>query len=206
MESRYARASAGVWSRSLTLIFVITSLIIAACGGAADVPSDGSVPDRTPSPAAPTARSPSPEPSSSSTSLPLELTLKAPAEARAGDPVPLRLTVTNGGETALELGLGGRADSGYPASFNFFIETAGGEEVACTLCANRVPDASLSYRTFQPGEALELGWDWDQLDNDGHPVPAGTYFVRATFSALDVARNEREFELTSRPSELVIVP
>ena len=171
--------------RKALLVSLLAAALLAslACGGG------GGAKERSPSPAG---------------SRPLELRLDVPAEVKGGEDLPFRLTVTNAGDEPLELGLGGRADSGYPGSFNFLIDTAGGREVTCALCANRVADASLSYRTLQPGEELELGWDWDQTDNDLLPVPAGEYSVYATFSALDMARNEEKIEMQTESREFAI--
>ena len=141
----------------------------------------------------------------SPTSLPLELKFDVPSEVEAGEDVPFRLSVTNTGDEPLELGLG-LAEGGYGANFNFFIEDAEGQEVTCKLCANRVAVLALSYRTLQPGEELEFGWDWDQTDNDLKPVAAGTYSVYGTFNALDVARNEEEIKMRTESREFVITP
>jgi hypothetical protein len=139
-------------------------------------------------------------------SLPLELKFDVPSEVEAGEDVPFRLIVTNTGDEPLELGLGGLAEGGYGASFNFFIEDAEGQEVTCKLCANRPAVLALSYRTLEPGEELEFGWDWDQTDNDLKPVAAGTYSVYGTFNALDVARNEEEIKMRTESREFVITP
>ena len=135
----------------------------------------------------------------------LGLRFDPPSEVETGEDVPFRLTVVNVGEAPLELGLGGNAVDGYPGSFNFFVETAGGEEV-CVLCAGAAVQTILVPRTLQPGEGLELGRDWDQTDNDLQPVPPGTYSVYGTFTALDIARNEERIELTTESRELVIAP
>jgi hypothetical protein len=144
-------------------------------------------------------------------SLPLELKFDVPSEVRVGESVPFRLTVTNAGEEPLELGLGDVND-GYAANYNFYIETADGEEVTCKLCANRAANPVLSFRTLQPGEELELVWAWDQTDNDLQPAPPGTYSVYGTFNA--GAGSEEEFDIQSEVDidmeterrELVIAP
>ena len=130
---------------------------------------------------------------------------------QSGQKVALRLAVTNVGEKPLDLGLGGREDGGYQASFDFFIADANGEEVTCKLCGGRVADLSLSYPSFEPRETLELEWDWDQRDNDGQPVAPGTYWVRGTFSALDespaaVKPYQVRIEVQTNSQQLVISP
>ena len=141
----------------------------------------------------------------SPTSLPLELKFDVPSEVGAGEDVPFRLSVTNTGDEPLELGLG-LAEGGYGGSFNFFIEDAEGQEVTCKLCANRVAVLALSYRTLQPGEELEFGWDWDQTDNDLKPVAAGTYTVNGIFSYQDVERPNKKTEMRTESREFVIRP
>ncbi|MDP2676049.1 MAG: hypothetical protein Q8Q00_14290 [Dehalococcoidia bacterium] len=168
----------------LAALLAIAALVALACGGGGNrVPA-------SPSPGSP----------------PIELNFDVPSDIEAGQDVTFRLTVTNVGNAPLELGLGGRADGGYQGSFGFFIATADGEEVTCKLCANGAADASLSYRTLQPGEEMEFGWDWDQTDNDLLPVPPGTYSVYGTFNALDVARNEEKIEMQTESRQFVISP
>lgn len=182
----------------LGLAVLAAAVAFGACEGEQDITPGSPSPPGLPSPS---GEFPS-----------LGLRFDVPSEVRTGDDVPFRLTVVNVSAEPLTLGLGGLEEAGYPASFQFFIQTAAGEEVTCWLCANRVADASLSFRTLQPGEELDLGWDWDQTDNDLQPVPAGMYVVYGTFSASvgseeeNVAGSEEDIELTTEPRQFEIKP
>ena len=143
----------------------------------------------------------------------LGLRFDVPSEVKLGEDVPFRLTVTNVGDQPLELGLGGHDINSKPGSLDFyrgasgfFITSGDGNEVTCKLCAGRIAAGSLSFLTLQPGEELDLGWGWDQTDNDLQPVPPGTYSVYGTFTALDVARNEEKIELRTETREFTIEP
>lgn len=58
----------------------------------------------------------------------------------------------------------------------------------------------LELKTLKPGEELEFGAEWDQLDNDGDPIPGGTYFVRG------VLNTEPPQKLETEPKRLIISP
>lgn len=185
-------------SVALAALLLASSLALTACDREQDI--------------APGSPSPPGPPSPSSEFPSLGLRFDVPSDVRVGEDVPFRLTIVNVSDEPLDLGLGGLKEAGYPASFQFFIQTAEGEEVTCWLCANRIADASLSFRTLQPGEGLELGWDWDQTDNDLQPVPPGRYSVYGTFSASvgseqeNVAGREEDIELTTETRQFVIKP
>ncbi len=134
-----------------------------------------------------------------------------PSEVQSGENVPVTLAVTNASDERVDLGLGGRDDGGYQASFDFLITDNAGDDVACKLCGGRVAEQSLSYRSFEPGETLHLAWDWDQRDSDGEVVAPGTYWVRGTFSALDespgaVKPYHVRIEVQTDSQQLVISP
>ena len=201
----------------LGLVVLAVAVALGACNGEEDLapatPSRGSLNGEqdlargSPSPGSLNGTDGPSLPSPSAEFPSLGVRLHVPSEVGVGEDVSLRLTVVSVGEEPLELGLGGHPEYGYPNAFNFFIETAGGEEVTCRLCApNTALLPILSNRTLQPGEGLELGWDWDQTDNDLQPVPPGTYSVYGTFLALDIARNEERIDIRTESRQLVITP
>lgn len=85
-----------------------------------------------------------------------------------------------------------------PVVFDFIIEAADGSEV--WSLRHGLPLPSMGRRLpLAPGEEVAFVHDWDQQDNDGEPVPAGTYHVRGLLPA-----NSADLETGTRI--LVIVP
>lgn len=118
--------------------------------------------------------------------------LSLPDSVRAGEAVPMTLTVRNAGRTTAHLGLVGR-----PIAFDLTITTSAGAEIWSRLHHQTIP-MILQVALLDPGEHLEFTHVWDQRDNHGRPVYAGTYHVRAILPTEDG-------ELTSMVRELVIV-
>ncbi|HEX5726247.1 MAG TPA: BsuPI-related putative proteinase inhibitor [Longimicrobiaceae bacterium] len=97
---------------------------------------------------------------------------QVPAQARAGEPVPIKLRLTNTGAAPREVYLTGRT-----VTFDVVVERAGGEVVWRRLEGETV-QSILQVRTLAPGESLEFDASWDQRTNAGEPVPPGDYVVR----------------------------
>jgi hypothetical protein len=139
----------------------------------------------------------------------LSLSLQVPAEARAGETVALRQVLKNVGDAPVELGLGGREDSGFCR--DFVISTPDRVDVWRFLDPDPpvvlVCQASLSLKTLGPGEELVLEGEWDETDTHSVPVPAGRYLVRGL---LDIrlgvdTPEERRLTLETDTKPLVIV-
>lgn len=107
----------------------------------------------------------------------LALWLGVPAEVQVGEIVPLKLKVKNTGECIFKLFLDGR-----PAH-DFVVTKLDGTEVWRWLHGHPIRPAIVE-KTLQPGEELEFAAGWDQRDNDGNPIPAGTYFVQGVLAVL----------------------
>ena len=58
---------------------------------------------------------------------------------------------------------------------------AEGEQVWHWKCA-QITLLVLDSETLEPGEALELTGEWEQVDNRREPVPPGTYLVRGVLN------------------------
>lgn len=126
--------------------------------------------------------------------LPLRLTLEAPKEVPVGEIVPLKLRIENTSGQILNL------EIGY-APYDFIVATQDGKEVWRWTYGKVFPLIALPL-TLQPGEVKEYSEMWDQLDNEGYPIPPGTYFVKGVFSASQL---EGLFETEqSEPQRLVI--
>lgn len=102
----------------------------------------------------------------------LRLGLEVPSEATAGELVPITIRVENVSDRVLELHLRGRT-----IAFDLIVSDPGGAVVWRRLHEEVLPGI-LRLEPLGPGAALELSDRWDQRDNDGVPVPSGSYVVR----------------------------
>jgi hypothetical protein len=123
----------------------------------------------------------------------LTLGLEVPAGTRVGTPVPLTLTLRNTSHGPVELTLGGR-----PA-YDVIVTTPDGQEV-WRWSHGQAIQAILELKTLAPGEELEFAAVWEQRDNAGRPVPAGTYWMRGVLT-LDPPE-----KLETEPTPLSTVP
>jgi hypothetical protein len=99
--------------------------------------------------------------------------LEIPRVVQAGSRVPLRLRIENAGARPIDLYLRGRE-----VTFDVIVSRASGEEVWQRLRDSIVP-AIVQLRALAPGETLTASTTWDQRGNDGAPVGAGEYRLRA---------------------------
>jgi hypothetical protein len=107
------------------------------------------------------------------TSGPVSLLLDVPARVRVGDEVTLAATLVNrGGESVTLPGEGP----------DFVVTRSDGSEV---WRRSRHTDAPSSPDpiVLKPNDMHGSGYAWDQHDDDGRPVLAGTYRVRAMLAA-----------------------
>lgn len=89
-----------------------------------------------------------------------------------GEVVPLKLKVGNFfTDRLIKLTLRGR-----PA-YDFVVTGPDGTEVWSWLRGQAI-EKILEQKILNPGEKLEFAAEWQQLDNQGKPVPSGAYFVR----------------------------
>lgn len=101
----------------------------------------------------------------------ITLSVQAAPQVPYGETLSLNFFIQNKSEDTVRFFLGGR-----PA-YDFVVLKSDGTEVWHWLCA-KVRQLPLDRKTLDPGESLELSGEWDQVDNQGHPVPAGRYAVR----------------------------
>jgi len=123
----------------------------------------------------------------------LALWLEAKSEVRVGETADLKLKVRNSSDRLVELTLGGR-----PA-YDFVVTKPDGMEVWSWLHGQVIQDI-LELKTLNPGEELEFAAEWEQVDNEGNPVPPGTYLVRG------VLNTEPPQKLETEPKQLIISP
>jgi hypothetical protein len=123
----------------------------------------------------------------------LTLWLEVPAGGRVGEPVPLKVKVQNTSNGPTEVTFGGR-----PA-YDFAVTKPDGLEVWRWSHGQGI-QAILELKTLKPGETVEFVAEWEQRDNEGQPVPAGTYWVRG------VVHLEPPERLETAPKSLRISP
>ena len=100
----------------------------------------------------------------------IELSLEVVTQVAYGETVQMKLTLRNVTDGPLKLVLGG-----VPA-YDFVVTTPDGDGVWRWKCG-RIIQSVLDSRTLAPGEELEFVGEWEQVDNQGEPVPTGVYVV-----------------------------
>lgn len=128
----------------------------------------------------------------------LALWLKVPAEVQAGETVPLKLKVKNTGKCTFKLSLGG-----LPA-YDFVVTKLDGTEVWRWLYGQPIRLAIVE-KILQPSEELAFRANWNQRDNDGNPVPPGTYFVQGVLTVLPDGKVPSQ-QLKTERERLIILP
>jgi Intracellular proteinase inhibitor len=126
-------------------------------------------------------------------SSPLALRLEAPDEARSGETIHLKLTIRNASTRTIDQPLGGQPPH------DFVVGRADGEELWRSSKGQVIQDV-LELKTLRPGQKLVFEADWSQHDNEGRPLPPGTYEL---WALLNTDPPER---LETRAKRLVIKP
>jgi hypothetical protein len=96
----------------------------------------------------------------------------------------------------VRLELGGRPER---PSLDVVVTRPDGSEVWRRSRHEELPSAAVPW-TIRPGEVIGTGTAWDQRDDDGAPVPPGTYHVRGILPAAprDLATEARPL-VVARP-------
>jgi hypothetical protein len=105
-------------------------------------------------------------------SSPLALRLEAPDRARSGETIRLKLTIRNASKRTIDQPL-----AGQPAH-DFVVGRTDGTELWRWSKGQVIQDV-LELKTLRPGQELVFEADWNQHDNEGQPLPPGTYDARA---------------------------
>lgn len=104
---------------------------------------------------------------------PVSLLLDVPARVRVGDEVPLAATLVNRGGGSVTL----------PGEGPDFVVTRNDGSEVWRRSRHADPASSVPPIVLKPNEMRGSGYAWDQHDDDGRPVLAGTYRVRAVLAA-----------------------
>ena len=101
----------------------------------------------------------------------VDYSLEVEDQVSYGETVQMKLTLRNVSEEPVSFFTGGRPPH------DFVVSTPDGEQVWHWKCAKFIL-LPLDIKTLEPGEDVEFTGEWEQVDNRGEPVPAGTYLVR----------------------------
>ena len=119
--------------------------------------------------------------------------LVLPPTARLGEAVPITVRLRNTSSQPVNLELPGR-----PVAFDVVVTGTDGTDVWRRL-HNRVTGSALLMLRLGPGESRDFATEWPQVDNQGRPVPAGSYNVQGM---LPVGSTR----LVTASRELLLVP
>lgn len=100
----------------------------------------------------------------------IDYSLEVVSQADYGETVSMKLTIKNSSDAPVQF------YTGRPPH-DFVVATVHGQEVWHWRCGKTFP-AILEEINLEPGEELVLVGEWEQMDNWGEPVPAGTYLIR----------------------------
>ena len=102
--------------------------------------------------------------------LAINHSLEVVSQADYGETVSMKLTLKNNSDAPVQFYTGGSAH-------DFVISTPGDHEIWHWRCGKEFP-AIMRQINLEPGEELVLVGEWEQMNNWGEPVPAGTYLIR----------------------------
>jgi hypothetical protein len=126
-------------------------------------------------------------------SPPLAFRLEAPGEARSGETIHLKLTIRNASKRTINQPLGGQPPH------DFAVARTDGKELWRWSKGQVIQDV-LELKTLRPGQELVFEADWNQQDDEGRPLPPGTYEVRA------LLKTDPPERLETKAKRLVIKP
>ena len=108
--------------------------------------------------------------------FPLVFSVAAPSDVRTGEPVPLRMRLTNAGSTAVTVYV-----EGAPAAplYNFVVTRADGRLVWQRFGPSETTPSARVRHELAPDDTLVYELVWDQHDAGGRRVAPGEYHVRA---------------------------
>ncbi len=118
----------------------------------------------------------------------LSLELEVKPQVPIGEKVTMTLKVRNVSDRPITLELG------LPEA-DFVVMTENGEEV-WRWSHDKAFIQIVVLLTLQPNEEKEYSVEWEQVDNDGNRVSAGTYLVQGIFAWM----------METEPKRLVILP
>src|SRR5882762_7113905 len=101
----------------------------------------------------------------------LSFAVVAPHAVRRGEPVPIRLQLTNTGARTLNLYLTGRT-----ITFDIIVARSDGQVVWRRL-EHVTSQQIVQVKTLAPGETFEMKDVWNQRTNAGARVSAGDYML-----------------------------
>ena len=99
----------------------------------------------------------------------IDHSLEVVSQAEYGKTVSLKLTLKNGSDAPVQFYTGS-------TPHDFVVATVNGQQFWHWWCGKVFP-AVMVERNLEPGEELVLVGEWEQMNNWGEPVPAGTHLI-----------------------------
>ena len=121
----------------------------------------------------------------------IDYSLEAVSQADYGETVSMKLTLKNSSDGPVQF------YTGSPPH-DFVISTPGDHEIWHWMCG-QTSQANLVEINLEPGEELVLVGEWEQMNNWGEPVPAGTYLIRGMLTL------EPDGRFSTPPQELEVL-
>ena len=100
----------------------------------------------------------------------IDHTLEVVSQADYGETVSMKLTLKNSSDQPVQFYTGA-------TPHDFVVATVNDQEVWHWRCGKTF-QMIMREINLEPGEELVLAGEWEQIDNWGEPVPAGTYLIR----------------------------
>ena len=100
----------------------------------------------------------------------IDHTLEVVSQADYGETVSMKLTLKNSSDQPVQFYTGS-------SPHDFVVATVNDQEVWHWRCGKTF-QMIMREINLEPGEELVLAGEWEQMDNWGEPVPAGTYLIR----------------------------
>ena len=105
----------------------------------------------------------------------IDYSVEVVPQADYGETVSMTLKLRNGSYWPVWF------DTGGIPPHDFVITNGSGEEVWNWKCGKFIAPP-LDMESLKLGEELEFVGEWEQVNNRGEPVPAGTYFIRGVLN------------------------
>ena len=141
--------------------------------------------------------------SSSTEGPPLDVELQVASSANLEDPVEFGLVVTNIGTVSTRFNLPGTKANGFSGSVEFTVRDSDDRDVWTYSKRNQFLQGSVQEVRLAPGEELVITYEWDGLDSEANPIPAGTYSVTAVLKGTG-AENGQDFTVSSETRQIEI--
>jgi len=129
----------------------------------------------------------------------LKVKVDVPSHSTRGEPLPLRLVVTNSSTRPVWLETG---DSAH--AFDFAISDSLGAQVWSRLHSRRSEPVPMIIRSrpIAPGDSVVFADSWHQRTNAGVAATPGRYWIRGTLDTHEDRMDEADVRTAAKPTML----